>query len=314
MKVIRGISALQSPVPRAVVTIGNFDGVHIGHQEIMRQVVEKARQLAGTSVAFTFRPHPQIALRPEQQISLLTTYDEKAELLGAQGIDLVIEQPFSREFSITSPDQFFHEVLIRRLNARAVVVGYDFAFGKGRAGSLEALQGFCERSGVELTIVPAMRVKLPDGTEEVASSSRVRQALQAGEIEKASALLGRPYFLKGVVVRGDGRGRKIGYPTANVQVPAEKLMLPLGVYATRARVGDQIWMSATSIGVRPTFKDATPGVFVESHLLDFDADLYGGPLELRFVHRLRPELKFESVEKLTAQIALDVQGARQRLA
>jgi riboflavin kinase/FMN adenylyltransferase len=243
-------------------------------------------------------------------VQLLTTYDEKLELLAAQGLDAVIEEPFSREFSTVAPHEFFTDVILRRLSAQAIVVGYDFAFGKERAGTLQALEEFCKGAGVELTVVPPQRADT-----EVVSSSRIRQHLKTGEVEAASALLGREFFYRGVVVKGEGRGRKIGFPTANLKLE-NKLALPYGVYATWAVLDGKRMPSVTNIGVRPTFQGAGPELpaLVETHLLGQTIDLYGKELEVRFVCRLREERKFPGIEALKAQIAQDAGEAAHILA
>jgi riboflavin kinase / FMN adenylyltransferase len=220
---------------------------------------------------------------------------------------MMIEEPFSREFSTIAPEQFFSDVLLRTLNAEEIVVGYDFAFGKGRAGHLEALAEFCKAAGVQLTVIPALRIG-----SEVVSSSRIRQHLLAGEIEKANALLGRSFSYKGVVIKGDQRGRKIGFPTANLKLE-NKLALPYGVYATRASFQGRDYASVTNVGVRPTFQDGKKelSALVETHLLDTTIDLYGSTLEVRLEHRLRAEKKFDGIDALKKQIALDAQKARE---
>ena len=324
--VIQGVDSLPEGLRRpVVVTIGNFDGVHQGHQRIIALAIQQARGHQGTAVAFTFRPHPQVALRPESAPAMITTYDEKLELLAHAGVDLILEQPFSREFSTSQPEQFFNEILLRRLNATSIVVGYDFAFGKGREGHLEALAELCQRSAVKLTVVEPQR---SDG--EIVSSSRVRQLLQAGEVQTAARLLGRPFFYRGVVIKGDARGRKLGFPTANLRLE-NKIALPNGVYATVARVRDARgqWLeegvlipSVTNIGVRPTFtisaaaqtsgSSSPDGVFpalIETHLLGRALDLYGLTLEVQFVERLREERKFDGVDALKTQIARDADQA-----
>lgn len=312
MEVIRGIQNLSRSLVHPVLTIGNFDGVHLGHQQIIRLAVEKAKARGGTSIAYTFRPHPQVALRPGANVQLLTTYDEKLELLGALGLDLVIEEPFSREFSTISPQDFFNDMLLKRLGVEAVVVGYDFAFGKERKGHLQVLEDFCQGSGVELTVVQAQRIG-----NEVASSSKIRQHLSSGEIEAASQLLGRPFFYRGVVVKGEGRGKKIGFPTANLKIE-NKLTLPYGVYATWAICESlfpgQMLPSVTNVGVRPTFSsDRELPALVETHLLDQNVDLYGRVFEVQFVRRLREERRFPGVDMLKAQIRTDADSARKIL-
>jgi riboflavin kinase/FMN adenylyltransferase len=324
MEVVRGIQNLGGRALKGtVLTIGNFDGVHLGHREILRLVCQKARERHGIAVAYTFRPHPQVALRPGANVQLLSTYDEKLELLQEAGLDLVIEEPFSREFSTVPPQQFFNDIVLRRLSAEAVVVGYDFAFGKERQGHLETLEAFCRDSGVELTVVPAHRV-----SGEVVSSSRIRQHFSSGDLEAANRLLGRPFAYRGVVCRGEGRGRKLGFPTANLSLE-NKIVLPFGVYATWAicsgisdgSLEGRPLPSVTNIGIRPTFNSGSSGsgdekalpALIETHLLDVTADLYGGQLEVRFVRRLREERRFAGVDALKAQIAIDADQARQLL-
>ncbi|MGK5084452.1 bifunctional riboflavin kinase/FAD synthetase [Bdellovibrionota bacterium FG-1] len=305
MELIHGIQHLTKSLPHPVLTIGNFDGVHLGHQHIIRLAVEKARVRGGIAVAYTFRPHPQVALRPAAEVQLLNTYDEKLELLAKAGLDCVIEEPFSREFSTVAPHEFFTDVILRRLSAEAIVVGYDFAFGKERAGTLEALEEFCRSAGVELVVVAPHRIGA-----EVVSSSRIRQHLRAGEIELANALLGREFFYRGIVVKGEGRGRKIGFPTANLRLE-NKLTLPYGVYATRAVLEGQSFASVTNIGVRPTFQGEGPELpaLVETHLLNTTIDLYGKELEVRFVRRLRDERRFSGMAELKTQIDQDAKDA-----
>jgi riboflavin kinase/FMN adenylyltransferase len=311
VEIYRGYDQVHRTYPGTVVTIGNFDGVHVGHQQILRTALAEAGRIGGTAIAFTFKPHPQVALRPESAPALLTTYEERLELIAAAGIPVIIEQPFSREFSTTEPEQFFNEVLLKRLNARSIVVGYDFGFGRGRSGHLEGLRAWSERSGVALTVVQPFQA---DG--EIASSSRVREHLGRGEVEQAAKLLGRPFFYRGVVVRGDGRGRKIGFPTANIR-PGNKIALPHGVYATWSIADGRCYASVTNLGVRPTFqggdsKSEFPAI-IETHLLDQDLDLYGRTVEVRFMKRLRTERKFAGVEALKAQISLDCVEARRVL-
>ena len=303
---------LSSPV---ILTLGNFDGVHLGHRQILDLVVGKARSQGGSAVAMTFRPHPQLALRPGTQLPLLSTYEERARLIRSSGVDALIEEPFSRELSNTPPREFFNEIVLRRLSARELVVGYDFAFGRGREGSLEVMQELCDAAGVTLTIVPPFKVE-----GEVASSSRIRALLLGGHVEEATRLLGHEFFYQGVIERGEQRGRKLGFPTANLRPRDGKLVLPYGVYATWAVLEDgQRLPSVTNLGVRPTFiAQAAEGeeqvpVISETHILDQKIDLYGRTLEVRFVARLREERKFSGLEALRTQIQTDVQEARKAL-
>jgi riboflavin kinase/FMN adenylyltransferase len=296
----------------AVVTIGNFDGVHLGHQKIIAITKEKAKTGGGESVAYTFRPHPRAVIHPDAPPALLLTYDEKLQVLASQGIDVTIEEPFSREFSTTSPDTFFRDILIGHLKARAVVVGYDFAFGRQREGSLRLLETFCQQSGVELTIVPPLKVG-----DETVSSTAIREHLMRGEIERANEMMGRQFSYRGVVIKGEGRGRTIGFPTANLKLDS-KLALPYGVYATWANLNGKIFPSVTNVGVRPTFQVGSQELpaLIETHLLDETIDLYGHTLEVRFVQKLRNEIRFSGPDKISAliaQITLDAEAARKRL-
>jgi riboflavin kinase/FMN adenylyltransferase len=307
-RVIAGVSALQQAPQKTVVTIGNFDGVHQGHQAILSVAVEQAREKGGVAIAFTFKPHPRLALDPASPVPLLCTYAEKAELLSKAGVDMVIEEPFSREFSTTSPETFFSEVLVRKLNAEAIVVGYDFAFGKERIGGLTVLEAFCKSARVQLTVVPPQRAG-----SEVVSSSAIRRHLLSGDLRTGNRLLGREFSYTGDVVRGEGRGKKLGFPTANLKLE-NKLALPYGVYATWAIIDGKRYASVTNVGVRPTFGKEDLPALVECHLLDATMDLYGRSLEVRFVERLREERKFLSIDALKSQIFSDTGQARLVLA
>lgn len=306
MKVFHGIQALTQSIQKPIITIGNFDGVHLGHRRIIELAISKARAINGTVVVYTFRPHPQFALRPEANLQLLSTYDEKLELLLKLGVDVIIEEPFSREFSTTGAEQFFRNVLLHKLSAEAIIVGYDFGFGKERQGGLAFLEAFCESAGVELTVVPPMRIE-----HEIVSSSCIREHLLAGDIATANSLLGAPFFYRGVVRKGEGRGHKIGYPTANTQIE-NKLTLPFGVYATSTVATGACYPSITNIGVRPTFISSQPELpaLVETHLLQTDIDLYGTELEIQFLHRIREERKFAGIDELKAQIAKDISESK----
>lgn len=305
MKVFRGHQQISEPLKNPVVTIGNFDGVHFGHQMIMALVKERANACGGTSVVYTFRPHPQIALNPEKNLSLLCTYDEKLELLESLGIDAVIEEPFSRDFSVTAPEIFFEESLIKKIRPRELIVGYDFGFGKARAGGIETLKGLCEKHGIRFEVVPPF-----EKNKKAVSSSRIREHLSKGELRDASELLGRPFSYKGLVLRGDGRGKNIGVPTANLHLIDNKMALPFGVYATWSIFAGKKFASVTNIGVRPTFESKSDAIRIETHILDYAGDLYGRKLEVQFVEHLRPEQKFSGISALTEQISKDILKAR----
>jgi riboflavin kinase/FMN adenylyltransferase len=288
---------------RAAVTIGNFDGVHRGHQALVERVVGRARSTLGTAVVLTFDPHPVRVLAPDRAPLSLSTPAQKRELLAGLGVDVLAELPFTAAVAALSPEEFVRDVLEGEVQASHVVVGQTFRFGRGRAGDAAALARLGAAGDFGVEAVPPV---LEDGTP--VSSSRVREALAAGDTVAAARLLGRPYFVDARVVRGDGRGRTIGVPTANLE-PENEILPARGVYAGRCRAPDGSWRAAVvNRGRRPTFGGETETV--EAHLLDFDGDLYGSVLRLAFAVRLREERRFPSPGALVAQIREDVQRAR----
>lgn len=307
---VRGVDSLELTRDHAVLTIGNFDGVHLGHQKILSQVLAESKATGGPACVFTFRPHPQEVLRPGTQVKLLTLYDEKIKILEELGIDVVVEEPFSQEFFTLSAREFFDKVIVRGFKTVSLFVGHDFAFGKNREGNLDLLKSWCSEKGIRLTVVPPQEFG-----GEIVSSTRIRNLLAEGKVSDAAKLMNRFFFYRGVVVKGDQRGRLLGFPTANLKLE-NKLALPRGVFATwaiREKDGHrQKFPSVTNVGVRPTFKEETPQnalpVVVECHLIlpeGETVDLYGETLEVQFVERFRSEKKFESFEALKAQIAKD---------
>ncbi len=308
MIIVRGVKQLNQCSNHPVITIGNFDGVHLGHQKIISLAIEQAKLRGGKSIALTFKPHPQAALNPQREIQLLTTYPEKIEIFENLGVDITIEEPFSREFSTIEPEEFFNEVLLKRLGAECIVVGYDFGFGKNRGGHLDVLKELCKVAQVELIVVPPMRLE-----SEIVSSSRIRTYLLGGLVPEANRLLGRRFCYQGIVSHGEGRGHQLGFPTANLR-PESKLTLPFGVYATASTFKEKTYPSITNIGVRPTFQEGTSTTatepLIETHLLDQALDLYGHRLEVSFIQRLRAEQKFSSIDALKKQIQADIEAAR----
>ncbi|MBI3557347.1 MAG: bifunctional riboflavin kinase/FAD synthetase [Deltaproteobacteria bacterium] len=308
MQIFHGYEEVNQAFPCPILTIGNYDGLHLGHRQIIESVIKRARAQKGTSVVYTFRPHPHLALTPDEELQLINTYDEKLDLLAEIGVDVVVEQPFSRKFSTITPEKFFSDILVKRLSAHAIYVGYDFGFGKNRSGTLDMLRGFCQAEGVELHVAKPLKI---DG--EICSSSRIRAHLKAGDVTSANKLLGREFFYRGVVVRGNGRGHKIGFATANVKTDS-KLRVKEGVYATLAKFKGEVFKSVTNVGRQPTFnKDSEVPVAVETHLFDFERDIYGEVLEVRMVERLRDEIRFDGVENLVKQIRTDVEAVRKIL-
>lgn len=310
MRVYKGASQLAEPPKNAVVTIGNFDGVHLGHQALLKAIRQHADRIDGTAVAITFRPHPSFVLRPGSAPLLINSYEEKLELLTAYGADLVIEEAFSREFSNTTPEQFLNQVLVHELNTKVLYLGYDFAFGKERSGTVDLIRRLAEERGIEAHVVPPFRVQ-----EQAVSSSLIRKHLEQGDIPFVNECLGRPFFLRGLVWRGEGRGRTIGVPTANLQTESRKYPR-VGVYATRCLWRGNWYKSISNIGFNPTFKgDGTDlPLKIETHLFDFSSDMYGDEIQVEFHEFLRPEQKFSGVAELLKQIAIDSENARAALA
>jgi len=287
----------------AWLTIGVFDGVHRGHQVILRQLVEGAHAAGSQAVVLTFSSHPAAVLG-HRELKCLTTPAERAELLGAQGVDLVITHPFDEKVAALSAAEFM-KPLKDRLGLKHLLVGYDFALGKGREGNAARLSEIGREMGYSVQVMEAV-----SDESGVISSSSIRKLVAVGKVEEAAEMLGRYYALSGPVVHGDARGHLIGYPTANIVAPSEKAIPAFGIYACWAQVSGERHLAAISIGVRPTFEYDQPDVRVEAYLLDFNANLYGQTVTLEFVKRLRDEMKFPSVEALTAQIDSDVQTVR----
>lgn len=308
MEVVRLDAASASRWPRACVAVGNFDGVHRGHQALVASVVSAAAATGGTAVVLTFDPHPARVLAPQSEPSPLMTLDQKAQTLRRLGLHAMAVLPFTPEVAAASPEVFAASVLHHALGAHAVVVGTNFRFGRGRAGDVGTLRQQGELLGFRVIEVPPVLVK-----GERVSSSRIREALARGDARTATALLGRPHCIEGRVVPGEGRGRTIGFPTANLQ-PAGETLPALGVYAAWCwREGSAAGAAAVvNVGRRPTFGGGP--VSVEAHLLDFTGDLYGQAMSLSFVSRLRGEQKFPGPDALVAQIHEDIRATRAVLA
>jgi riboflavin kinase / FMN adenylyltransferase len=290
----------------ASVAVGNFDGVHRGHQALVAAAVARSRATGGAAVVLTFDPHPARVLRPQEAPAALTTLAQKEELVAALGIDRLVVVEFDTRLAALSPEAFAREVLQQALGARHVVVGESFRFGRGREGDPRRLEALGASLGFAVEVVPP----LLEGGRAI-SSSRVREALESGDVGEARTLLGRDYFVDGEVVRGDGRGRTIGVPTANL-APEEQILPANGVYAARCRTGAGAWhAAAVNVGERPTFGGGR--VRLEAHLLDFEGDLYGARLRMAFHERLRGEQRFDGKDALVAQIRRDIEAVRARL-
>jgi riboflavin kinase/FMN adenylyltransferase len=313
LQTIAGTQELPRSLKRPVLTIGNFDGVHLGHRAIMQTVIERARLLGGESVVLTFDPHPRKVLQPDRAPSLLATRDQKLEALEEIGIDVVILQPFDLEFSKTSPEEFVRDIVYERIRPAEVFVGYDFHFGRDREGSMAALSEIGAGLGFSVTIIPEIRINDRD-----VNSTRIRNLLAEGEVEEAEVLLGRPFSVRSLVLDGEHRGRRLGFPTANL-APENEILPAAGVYSgemrliTEGPVASHPRHSAViNVGHRPTFYQ-NGRLLAEAHLLDFEGDLYGRAVELSFRHRIRSEQKFRGPEELKVQIAADIELARKKL-
>lgn len=313
MQVFRGTESIDRKLRAPVLTIGNFDGLHLGHRAIMDTVIERAGALDGQSVVLTFDPHPRKVVQSAKAPKLLITLEQKQRLLAEQGVDVLVLQPFDRTFASLPPQDFIRNVVHERIRPREVYVGYDFHFGRDREGSMRLLTEMGPRLGFAVTIIPEVTKRGRD-----VNSTRIRALLAEGDVEEATSLLGRAFSVWGRVVEGDRRGRTIGFPTANLATENEVLPAA-GVYTTGFTFLDadgvpegKVLPSVTNVGLRPTFKDGQ-GLMAEAHLIDFEGDLYGRRVELAFYDRLRPERKFAGVDALREQIALDVEEARRRL-
>jgi riboflavin kinase/FMN adenylyltransferase len=288
--------------------LGNFDGVHLGHQVVVRRAVEKARSRGMRAVAVTFDPHPRSVLRPGSEPKLLTVLEVREELLLGCGVDEVRVLRFDLDLSKKSPGDFVREVLVGELGAGVVVVGENFRFGYKASGDVKDLDRHMRDAGGEAYAVPTYVLGEAAGSGEAINSTRIRMLLHDGEAREAARLLGRPYSLRGVVVEGDKRGHALGFPTANVLPGAVALVPGRGVYAGHVRVGEERYGACTNVGVAPTFERRESRV--EAYLLDYDGDLYGEVIDVTFEERLRPEKQFSGVYELKEQIARDVAEAR----
>jgi len=285
-----------------VLTLGVFDGLHLGHQLIMKTVVDRAKAIGAVPTVITFEPHPRAVLHPESAPPLLQTFDQKIEALGVLGIEQTIVIHFDQAFSRIRAADFLREVVVDRLHAKEVYLGRGFFFGHNREGNIDLLRGVSSQLGFIADEVPEVRLR-----GKRIGSTMIRQLLTDGRVNLARRMLGRPYGVEGPVMRGDARGVDLGFPTANVQ-PHNRVIPRQGVYVTSTLIEGQWRRSVTNIGVRPTFGDALEPS-VETHLINWSGDLYGDVLRVRFLHRLRAEKKFGSIDELKAQIERDIARA-----
>lgn len=311
MRIYEGSAELGGAARGCVLTVGNFDGVHLGHRSLLRAVLERGRALGRQAVVYTFDPHPRRVLSSDGSPPRLMTREQLAAELERFGIDILVRERFTREFASMTPEVFLADIIKARLESAAIYVGPDFHFGKGRSGSGETLRRLGPELGIQIEIVSQVRA----GEADV-SSTRIRNALASGDVAEAALCLGRPYSVWGLVVRGDERGRTLGFPTLNLD-PDNELIPARGVYATTARFLDgepqesDERPSVTNVGTRPTFESGR--VLVETHLIDCEGDFYGRRVAVSFRERIRAERRFPGPEALKEQIARDVEAARRHL-
>lgn len=306
MRIVRGLESYPPDATASAVALGVFDGIHLAHRKILATAVARARDAGVAAVACTFDPHPVQVLLPGRAPVPLSTLDERLTLIGETGIDAVVVVEFTGALAAMEPEAFVKDVLLGRLHAREVIVGFNHTFGRGARGNAELLQALSGRLGFRAHVVPPLLV---DGVP--VSSSEIRAALGAGNVERASRYLGRPYAVNGDVVAGAGRGRTLGFPTANVRTD-RPLLIPPGVYASRVRVApSSLHPAVVNIGIRPTFGESV--LVVEAHLLDFSGGLYGHTVRVEFVERIRDERRFSGPDALRQQIERDIAEARRRL-
>ena len=306
LAVIRSLEEWSARFPtgeRAVLSVGNFDGLHLGHQKILRMVLERARSAGQIAAAITFDPHPMKLLRPEQAPKMIQTFSQRLDGIEKIGLDAVLVLRFDRALSLLSAEEFIQSILIDRLRVAAILVGANFCFGHRGAGDVHLLGQFGKEHGYEVETVAPVEV-----AGAVVSSTAIRNAISSGNVADAIPLMGRPFSLAGEIRPGAGRGRSILFPTLNLSTEQE-LLPKLGVYATESVVGGRVYRSVTNIGTRPTFNGQ--GVTVESHLFEFAELISGGAMEVRLLARIRDERKFSGADELRAQIARDIALARE---
>jgi riboflavin kinase/FMN adenylyltransferase len=290
----------------AVVTIGTFDGVHIGHRKIISGIRELADASGGETVLLTFFPHPRMILHPEDEsLKLINTINEKAELMEQLGINHLIITPFSRDFSNQTAESYIRDVLVNKIGTKKIVIGYDHRFGKDRQGGLDDLQRLGPACGFDVIEIPEQ-----DINEVAVSSTRIRSALLGGNIDLANIFLGYPFFITGTVIRGDQIGRQIGYPTANINIEERYKLIPGdGIFAVKVKIAGEYYKGMAYIGTRPTLNGITRNI--EVNIFDFDQDIYNQPIRMDFYHFVREDIKFHSLDELKEQLAkdkLDVAG------
>lgn len=301
MVVVNGYKNFKPIKGPILITIGNFDGLHIGHSAILSRLKKRADEINGKAVLLTFDPHPIKVLFPNKPIELLTTKELKLKNLELAGVDVTIIEQFTKELSEEGAREFFIDILINGLKVKEIFIGYDFSFGKNREGTPELMKELGREFNIPVTVIPPVKVD-----NEIISSTFIRKILMEGNIDKSNSLLGRPYEISGEVVKGAGRGKELGYPTANIKSSGQ--VIPQnGIYITDFILDGSVHPSVTSIGIRPTFKESHPATVIETCVLDFNKKIYGKVVNLRFLKRIRDEEKFSTIDELKRAIAKDVE-------
>jgi riboflavin kinase/FMN adenylyltransferase len=304
MEILRSIPELGGLRGPIFAAVGVFDGVHLGHQAVISTSAQHAREGGGTPIVMTFDPHPMKVLRPNNAPHLLTATEHKIQLIRALGVEHLLVIHFDREFAATPPEEFVQQLVKNSKPLREICVGHEWSFGKGRAGNLELLKKLGAQHGFTVVGIPPVTVN-----GEVVSSTAIRAAVEAGDLSRAAAMLGREYTILGTVKRGEQLGRKLGFPTANLSAHSEQFP-PNGVYVAEAQLDGAVLRGVANVGLRPTVASDKPQRLVELHLFELDRDIYGQDIEVRFVSYLRPEQKFQNIDALAKQIARDVEQAR----
>jgi len=303
MKTIHGIENFPAS-EGSIVTIGTFDGVHLGHQQILKQLIDTSQQSKLKSVLLTFFPHPRMVLQPDISMRLIQTIEERERALRKTGLDYLVIHPFSEKFSRLSADDYVKQILVEKLNVRKVVVGYDHRFGRNRTASLEDMYNYADIYDFEVIEIDAKKIK-----STAVSSTKIRKAIDEGDIALANSYLGDPFSLDGVVVHGDKRGRELSYPTANIELQNKHKIIPKqGVYLIQSDLDNQVVYGMMNIGTKPTFDTTNPSI--EVHFFDWNGDLYEQTLQVKLLKWVREEQKFGSVEELQAQIHADERYCR----
>ncbi len=313
VQIINGVRSMSAPLSKSVLTVGNFDGLHLGHRALFERVRERSLELRLPSVVMTFDPHPMKVLHPGRGLQRIFDFEDQRRGLEIMGFDVLVVEPFSREFSQLAPDRYLLEWIYRPFSPETLVVGYDFTFGANRGGSIDFLKTRANEIGFSVEVIPPVRIG-----DVLISSSRIRQALHDGDVALATKLLGRPFYVSGLVEKGFGRGRTIGIPTANLRTSAETIPAR-GVYCGRVLItnnkAQQTFDCVVNIGLNPTFaENHGQPLSIEAHILDFDQVIYGEMIQIDFVERIRAEKKFSNAQELVAQIKNDILVGRKILA